>query len=102
MDGAGAGAKQKRAADADAATANAPLLNLSDDVFREVLACVPADDLIILAHLDHAHSRTHLLVGEALTPTTPRGGVAAEPSSTGGGNPGGGRDRHAHERRRER
>ena len=46
MDGAGAGAKQKRAADADAATANSPLLNLSDDVFREVLACVPADDLI--------------------------------------------------------
>ena len=88
MDGAGAGAKQKRAADADAATANpTALLNLSDDVLREMLACVPADDLLAL---DHTHSRTHHLVGEALAPTIPRGGVAAEPSSTGGGNPGGG------------
>ena len=66
---------QTRVADVDASNASstAPLVNLPDELFHEVLAHVPDDDLLAL---DHTHSRTHQLVGEATTP-----------SSTGGGNP---------------
>ena len=69
---------QTRVADVDASNASstAPLVNLPDELFHEVLAHVPDDDLLAL---DHTHSRTHQLVGEATTP-----------SSTGGGNPPGG------------
>ena len=77
MEGQGIGSDgtQTRVADVDASNASstAPLVNLPDELFHEVLAHVPDDDLLAL---DHTHSRTHQLVGEATTP-----------SSTGGGNP---------------
>ena len=74
---------QTRVADVDASNASstAPLVNLPDELFHEVLAHVPDDDLLAL---DHTHSRTHQLVGEATTP-----------SSTGGGNPPGGGETNA-------
>ena len=90
MEGLGIGSDgtQTRVADVDASNASstAPLVNLPDELFHEVLAHVPDDDLLAL---DHTHSWVRDLL--ALRLFRPHRCThrceATTPSSTGGGTP---------------